>query len=201
MGEKLELAGDRMTITENDDGSATISFDDKGTGRGCGSCTLCCKLVPVPALHKLAGERCKYQRVNKGCTIYSDRPLDCRAWSCRWMADPDTKGMPRPDRAHYVIDVTWDYITQQYPDGTEHKINALQVWVDPNFPNAYKAPELRAFMQHVATRYQAVTLVRFSSSDALIVVPPGAHNGDGWIETRGTREVRDPPLPALMSLS
>jgi hypothetical protein len=202
MPENTELAGDRMTITDHDDGSATIKFDDKGTGRACGSCTLCCKLLPIPTLNKTAGERCKYQRTNKGCTIYSDRPLACRVWSCRWMADRDTKGMHRPDRAHYVIDIAWDYITVRPASGEDAKMTVLQVWVDPSFPAAYKSPELRAFMQHVADKYRAATLVRFGSgAGAIIVLAPGLHNGEGWIEDRGISERRDPPEPLLTEVT
>ena len=57
-------------------------------GRSCGSCTLCCKLVPVSSLNKRAGERCKHQSAASGCKIYARRPLDCAAWSCQWLANP-----------------------------------------------------------------------------------------------------------------
>ena len=39
--------------------------------RQCGSCTLCCKLIPVEELHKAAGQRCQHVRAGKGCSINS----------------------------------------------------------------------------------------------------------------------------------
>jgi hypothetical protein len=90
--DKLTYGGDRMKITEDAAGTATITFDDVGTGRICGTCTLCCKLLPVPSLQKLAGERCKHQRAFKGCAIYKDRPWACRTLACRWLADDRAPG-------------------------------------------------------------------------------------------------------------
>jgi hypothetical protein len=106
----MELAGDRMTVVERD-GVTTFTFDDKGTGRVCGDCQLCCKLLPVPPLKKAAGRRCQHQKFGKGCAIQDHKPFACRAWSCRWLSDPATAGMSRPDRSHYVIDVVSDYVT------------------------------------------------------------------------------------------
>ena len=38
--------------------------------RQCGECTLCCKLLPVPPLNKLAGQKCKHQRFpHHGCAV------------------------------------------------------------------------------------------------------------------------------------
>jgi len=68
----IEFAGDHMTLTEADDGSASMTFGPKPPGaRVCGSCSLCCKLLPIPPLNKPAGKRCDYQRHGKGCTIYA----------------------------------------------------------------------------------------------------------------------------------
>ena len=54
--------------------------------RSCGDCTLCCKLVPVPALQKEGYEWCKHCAIGEGCKIYKDRPLDCQAFECFWHA-------------------------------------------------------------------------------------------------------------------
>jgi hypothetical protein len=181
MTETLEFAGDRMKMVEDADGKVTITFDNVGTGRQCGDCNLCCKLLPIPPLHKPAGVRCQHSR-HKGCTIYKDRPMACRTWSCRWLADPLTKRMPRPDRCHYVIDMTYDFITAVNEDGTKHQVSALQVWIDPAFPDAHRAPELRAFMLMMAEKWGVVTTVRFDSRKAVIVLPPPL-SGDGeWHE-------------------
>ncbi len=48
----------------------------------------------------------------------------------------------------FVIDCLDDYITAHNPETNErHKVGAYQVWVDPAFPDARRAPELRAWME------------------------------------------------------
>lgn len=182
--EPLTLAGERMRITEDDQGTTTISFDDVGTGRVCGACQLCCKLLPVPPIHKAAGERCRHSKAGKGCTIYADRPFACRTWACRWLADPKTAGMPRPDRCHYVLDMETDYATMRDDAGTEHRLNLFQVWVDPAYPEAHRAPELRAFMLATAERWGVPTIVRFSSTSAIVIWPPPINGSGEWVEQR-----------------
>lgn len=64
----------------------------------------------VPDFDKPAGKRCPHQRHHKGCAIYARRPFGCRFWNCRWLAEDDTAELLRPDRAHYVIDVSPDFV-------------------------------------------------------------------------------------------
>jgi hypothetical protein len=181
-----------MVVTEDDNGTTTITFDDVGTGRSCGSCQLCCKLVPVPSIQKPAGERCIAAKVGRGCANYAHRPYECRTWSCRWLSDPKTAGMPRPDRCHYVIDMAADTIAVNFPDNGEMvRMDVLQVWVDPAFPNAHKAPELRAFMLMMAQRFRAATIVRWSSNDAVVVFPPPLNTAHEWIEQRAPTTARN----------
>ena len=73
--------------------------------RTCGTCTLCCRVLPIKDLDKPANVRCQHQTAFKGCAIYRRRPMSCRLWSCRWLVDPTTSDLRRPDRAHYVIDM------------------------------------------------------------------------------------------------
>jgi hypothetical protein len=169
---EYDLAGERMTVEQTPTG-ITITFDDKGTGRVCGACQLCCKLVPVPPIHKAAGERCRHSKVGKGCLIYATRPMACRTWSCRWLADRETIGMQRPDRSHYVIDLEPDYVRLVPHDGSEAtSISVIQVWCDPAFPDAWRAPELRRYMLQMAERHQFATIVRFDSERAITIFPP-----------------------------
>jgi hypothetical protein len=196
-----DLAGDRMTVHEGEDGVTTYSFDDKGTGRVCGTCTLCCKLLPLPPLRKAAGDKCRHQKAGKGCTIYQTRPMACRTWACRWLADPDTAGMPRPDRCHYVIDSVWDYITMTPHEGGEsHKIGVQQVWVDPAFRSAHKAPELRAFIEKVAERWGRATIIRWGSRDAVTVFAPCLSSDREWHEQGGSVEARNDYEADILSM-
>lgn len=187
----VEFAGDKMTIVEDDDGNASITFDDVGTGRSCGSCTLCCKLLPVPTIGKKANQRCEYQRASKGCSIYHVRPDSCRAWSCRWLADPMTAGMPRPDRCHYVIDVSYDCIVLSNEEtGEVLERSALQVWIDPAFPDAHKAPELRAFIDRMGAKWGVVAIIRWGSADGMVLWPPSVSGDKQWHETGASRVPR-----------
>jgi hypothetical protein len=53
--------------------------------RQCGSCTLCCKLLAIPALDKPPGEWCRYCVPGLGCSIYDQRPDVCRIFACQWL--------------------------------------------------------------------------------------------------------------------
>ena len=67
-------------------------------GRSCGSCKLCCTLVPVQLRegHKPSGVRCPHL-TSRGCGIYATQPEPCAAWSCKWLFDEATAGLRRPD--------------------------------------------------------------------------------------------------------
>jgi hypothetical protein len=194
MREPVELAGDRITLTHDGDHD-TIHFSDKGTGRVCGDCQLCCKLLPVPGapLHKPANTRCQHQRTGKGCGIYATRPTACRVFACRWLADAECAGMKRPDRSHYVVDINPDYVEAvDNATGQRTKIGVIQVWVDPHYRDAYRAPELRRYMLHIAERYRMATIVRYSSTEAFTVFPPPLASDGQWHEEGGTVLARTP---------
>jgi hypothetical protein len=139
--------------------------------RECGSCSLCCKLLPVRdrALIKPASERCPHQR-HSGCAIYASRPFSCRAFFCGWLHGANTK---RPDRAHYVIDQMLDYVTLE----TGRKEPVVQVWADTRYPLAYRDPDLMAFLE----LKQLPGLVRFDNKRAVLLVP-SCRSADGAYE-------------------
>ena len=188
--DRTALAGERMRVEHQPNGTSTWVFDDKGTGRRCGDCTLCCKLLPVPLFEKAANERCLHQS-RKGCGIYSVRPWVCRTFACGWLADAECTGLLRPDRGHYVIDLTPDFITLNDPDTgtTMMKVGVIQVWVDPAFPEAHRERRLRAYMLHMARQYHLATLVRFNATKGLAIFPPQLATDHEWHELpHGTAE-------------
>lgn len=157
--------------------------------RHCNECTLCCRLLPVRELKKLANMRCQFQHAGKGCMVYHDGkhfPPSCGLWSCAWLAFPDTTmALARPDRSHYVIDPAPDFIEIDPNDGSEsYRISALQIWVDPKFPHAHRDPALRAYLLERAERYQQLALIRYSSSEAFVLVPPSMSGEGEWVEQR-----------------
>jgi hypothetical protein len=178
-----ELAGDHMKMVEHDDGSMELTFNREASGRVCGTCTLCCTLVPVPVpLNKAAGQRCQYARFGKGCSIYADRPVACATWACRWLIDETTAGLRRPDRSHYVIDMTLDFIVRQNDDGSSAKVPVIQIWCDPAHRNAHRDPELRAWLVRQAERWRCAALVRFDNRTGIVLAAPPLCEDGAWHE-------------------
>jgi hypothetical protein len=181
--------------------------------RECGSCTLCCKLLPVasesrklhietleaairhglltreeaantvPDFHKPAGQRCPHQRASKGCTIYATRPFGCRFWNCRWLVNDDTGDLSRPDRSHYVIDVSPDYVTADDGAGRHQVVPVVQIWVDPNYPDAHRDPALRRYLERRGREGWAA-LIRLDRREAIFVAPPSLSADGKWYEMR-----------------
>ena len=52
--------------------------------RSCGTCNECCIQPRIKELFKPAGESCKNLK-NKRCSIYEDRPGQCREFTCLWV--------------------------------------------------------------------------------------------------------------------
>lgn len=152
--------------------------------RACGGCTLCCRLLPVAEIGKLAGHRCQHQRHSKGCAIYPVAPVSCRQWSCAWLVDEDAGGLSRPDRSHYVIDIVPDFVKMVWPDGRVDKMPVLQVWCDPGFPDAHRDPALRAYLSAAPVG----ALVRYDSTAGFVIVPPEITGLDHWFEGTGQME-------------
>jgi Putative zinc- or iron-chelating domain len=135
--------------------------------------------APVADFAKPAGQRCPHQRHNKGCSIYDRRPFGCRMWSCRWLLNDDTAELSRPDRAHYVIDVTPDFVT-----GDGDPIPVIQVWVDPDYPNAHEDPALRDYLERRGKEGYGA-LIRYDASEAFFLVPPSLSDDGRWHEIKG----------------
>lgn len=172
-----------MRITTTEGGGVEIDFEAPNSRR-CGDCSLCCRLLPNVALDKPAGKACQFQRHHKGCTVYSRRPEECQIWSCRWLAGDDTAGLRRPDRSHYVIDPLPDTIRFVHNEtGQAHEFDALQVWIDPAFPQAQHDPALRAYMLKTAEEHAMPTLLRWSNRTATAVFPPPLNSDGEWHES------------------
>jgi len=162
--------------------------------RQCGDCQLCCKLLPVRALGKGAGERCKHQRHAKGCAVYASLGRvspECRLWSCRWLVENDTADLRRPDRSHYVVDIMPDFVTVRNDEtGELEHIQVVQIWVDPRFPDAHRDPALRAYLERRA-KERIIGLVRWNNNDGMVLFPPSLSEGGVWHERRSNLRAAD----------
>lgn len=150
--------------------------------RQCGDCQLCCKLLPVRELGKGANERCRHQKFKTGCAVYRrpGMPTACQLWNCRWLVE-DAGDVGRPDRAHYVIDLMPDYVTAQEPGREATRIQAVQVWVDPAYPNAHRDLALRSWLEKQGEN-GIVAIIRYNSKDGFTLVPPALTGTGEWME-------------------
>ena len=100
-------------------------------GRRCGPCTLCCKVMTIEELRKPNGQWCPHCAKGRGCTIYSDRPNECRKFYCGYLLWPALGEHWLPARSKLVVAFK--------PDGKE-----IVVHVDPGIPNAWRAEPYRS---------------------------------------------------------
>jgi len=151
--------------------------------RRCGSCTLCCRLVPVKDkdLIKAANQRCQHQ-TSTGCGIYADRPFSCRMWSCQWLMGADLP--QRPDFSHYVVDPMPDFVNVTENDtGEVTQIVALQIWCDPEHPDAHRDPALRSYIEKLWQHQPIIGLVRYDNKiDGVALFPPQSNASGKWLE-------------------
>jgi hypothetical protein len=131
--------------------------------------------------------RCRHQRFRTGCAIHEKTgyPIECRLWSCRYLVD-ETLDLPRPDHGHYCIDIVPDYVTAQQPGRGEVSVPVIQIWNDPHCPDAHRDPRLRAWLE-VMSREGWCALVRFSPSEAMMLIPPLLSDTKKWEEVGDTR--------------
>jgi hypothetical protein len=149
--------------------------------RQCGDCQLCCKLLPVQELGKLANQKCRHQKFGVGCAIYTRCPRSCRLWSCQWLIGGEhTETLRRPDRGRYVIDIIPEFITVRPHDGSsETRVPVVQVWLDPRFPNAWRDAGLLAYLDQRSQQGFAA-LIRTSSHQASVLWPPRLTGEQEW---------------------
>jgi hypothetical protein len=95
------------------------------TGRSCGTCSLCCKVLPIQELGKPAGKWCIHCAPGSGCSQHADRPQACRRFFCSWRLDPNLGPEWKPEVSRFVL---W----------TDPLHQALVVMVDPGMPLAWK---------------------------------------------------------------
>lgn len=150
--------------------------------RRCGTCSLCCKLLPVKAVHKAGGVRCRHQRFG-GCKVYDRLEMvspECRLWNCAWLGGV-AGAIGRPDHSHIVIDIMPDFVTLHQNDGRQLTMPAVQVWIDPKHREAHRNPALRAYLDQRGRDDGACAIIRFGPVEGFVLFPPSL-TGAGWHE-------------------
>lgn len=133
------------------------------TGRSCGPCSMCCKLLPIAALDKPHDQWCAYCRPGRGgCAIYENRPPTCRSFACNWLADPGIGDHWYPLKSKMVVQIT---------GGHDDKYDVfVDVHVDRGAPDAWRTQPYYAELQRMSSADR--TLVRvFYGSRTWIILP------------------------------
>lgn len=108
--------------------------------------------------------------------------MPCRAFLCRWLFDDRTSNMRRPDKTGYVIDPMLDGILIN-----NEAVDVIQVWVDPERRDAHRDPALRDYLFQIADIYKLPSLIRWSSTEAMLLVPPQMNEQNEWGEIYGDK--------------
>lgn len=95
------------------------------TGRECGTCTWCCKVMNIKDLDKPAGQWCEHCDVGRGCRIYADRPPPCTRFACAWLDSTEWGPEWKPEKAKFVLEVN-------------RQEKQVVVHLDPAMPDAWK---------------------------------------------------------------
>jgi hypothetical protein len=159
----------------------------------CGTCTECCKVIPVRELGTKTYGGCPHRRdvihrEGPGCGIYPTRPRACQSWKCVWLHDQTLEDDVRPDHCGFIVDETMDLIRlngEEWP--------AAQIWVLPGHEDAWQQDPA-----------QAVILGLCHSQERLAVLwrlPPGDRSRAMRLTPQGLEVsniqhiVRDDKLP------
>jgi len=116
-----------MSSVDDKSAAATSAAGAITSGRACGTCSLCCKLVQITELNKPMGQWCPHCIKSGGCAIYPTRPGECRDFNCEWLKNALIGDEWRPIRSKMVL------INVQEPAGQK-----LVVHVDSGSPLAWR---------------------------------------------------------------
>jgi hypothetical protein len=106
-------------------GEAVQDRHPKPSGRSCGTCTLCCKVMKISELNKPQGAWCPNCKAGNGCTVYAERPRECRDFNCGYLTNPELGEEWKPSHSKIVV--------VPVPGGKR-----IAVHVDPQRPDAWK---------------------------------------------------------------
>jgi hypothetical protein len=163
------------------------------SGRKCGQCSLCCKLLPINEDDFVKKEDTWCEHCTKpGCAIYEERPRACRTWACKWLTTPMMDEYWYPAKAKMVV-AWWPLLRSG---------NLYEIIVDPGFPGRWREEPWYSDIKGLSrmgltgggksglTWRTKVTVgqqqwlvlpdyeVKVADSDAGIILPIGEENGE-----------------------
>jgi len=115
-------------------------------GRTCGSCVACCVIprIDAPNFIKEAGVMCVHCSGND-CTIYEDRPAQCRTFYCLWRRVGTMPDSLRPDRTGVMF--TIERIAQPQNPFEQEFVIARALNAISDFDGSEVRGALRVFME------------------------------------------------------
>jgi hypothetical protein len=128
------------------------------SGRQCGDCTLCCKVMAIEELAKPAGTWCQYCKPGRGCLNYSGRPGECRSFSCLWLTDERFGHHWKPNKSKLVLTTSED---------------GIEIRCDPGFPDAWRREPFRSEIAKLASAGEThdVTVLVIVGQKMTLVTP------------------------------
>ena len=112
------------------------------TGRQCGQCSLCCKVLRVIELEKPENVWCDHCLPGHGgCSIHPTRPQICRGYYCGWMLSKTVTDEWYPLKSHMVLSI-----------GAHHGLQTVTVTCDLNYPLAWREPPYYAQLKQMSAR-------------------------------------------------
>lgn len=134
-----------------------VAAQINATGRKCGSCSLCCKLLDIDDRKKGTGDLvktahawCKYCKPNRtGCAIYETRPATCVEYACQWLLNPEMDEMWYPLKCGMIT--TFVPREAAYIDGQFIVGGTIEIIVNSGAESRWKShPYLGALMSIAA---------------------------------------------------
>jgi hypothetical protein len=126
---------------------------------------MCCKLLSIEALNKPRLQWCTHCDIGAGCKIYQERPAECRAFTCGYLADAGIGEHWKPLKSKMVV-------------SRATNANWIVVYVDADRSDAWRKEPYYTDLKNwarAAVQKQAQVLVS-QGRDMIVVTPDGETN-------------------------
>jgi hypothetical protein len=180
----MTTASNLVVVTSQDQ----IDARRKATGRQCGGCTMCCKVLGVdapPDFSKPPDTACAHCKPGRGCAIYDDRPKPCRNFVCHWLVDSSLDDQWYPAKSHIVISVS----------SRPEENAAFIVEVDRDRPGRWLQQPYFEVISQLAITFRGTTVRAGKRWFGIIPLKVAKHPEDVRITTRfGPMHLRPHPV-------
>lgn len=126
---------------------------------------MCCKLLSIEALNKPRLQWCTHCDIGAGCKIYQERPTECRAFTCGYLAEAGIGEHWKPTKSKMVI-------------SRATHANRIVVYVDADRSDAWRKEPYYTDLKNWsrATAQNQGQLLVSQGRDMIVVTPDGETN-------------------------